>query len=87
MSLSTAMMVARQPPTTAIAMKMILKTTTKRFAALLRLTSVTARADADRLVPARRPSSPPAAELMRVPAYIRRRRLAGRVRQQQAGCR
>jgi len=64
-------------------MKFILNATTKRLAALFRLVHATAhRADvhADRLVPARRPSSPPAADLMRVPAFMRRRRLAGRVR-------
>jgi len=65
---------------TAVAMKFILTSTSKRLAALLRLAHVTARANADRLVPARRPSSPSAADLVRVPAYMRRRRLGGRVR-------
>jgi hypothetical protein len=82
MSLSTAMMAPPQPPITAVAMKMILNATTKRLAALLRLARVTARVDsgAGRFAPAHRPSLPPAADLVRVPAYMRRRRLAGRLR-------
>jgi hypothetical protein len=49
---------------------------------LLRLAHVTVRADAGvgRLAPAHRPTLPPAADLIRVPAYMRRRRLVGRVR-------
>ncbi len=63
-------------------MKMILRTTTKRLAGLLRLARVPARADAgaDRFLPARRPTLPPTVELIRVPAYMRRRRLPGRMR-------
>lgn len=80
MSLSTAMMASPQPPITVDAMKFILRSTTKRLATLLRLAHVTARADADRVVSARRPPSPPAADLVRIPAYMRRRRLAGRLR-------
>jgi hypothetical protein len=45
----------------------------KRLAALLRLAHVTAHADADRLAPARRPSAPPAADLVCVFTYVRRR--------------
>jgi hypothetical protein len=78
MSLSTAMMAA--PPTSHPAMKFILRTTSKRLAALLGMAHVSARADADRFLPARRPSPLPASDLLRVPAYMRRRRLGGRVR-------
>lgn len=57
------------------AMKMILMNyTTKRLAALLRLVPAPTRS-----TPARRPSVPPAADLIRIPAYMRRRRLGGRV--------
>lgn len=82
MSLSTAMMVARQPPVTAVTMKMILRTTTKRVAVLLgQLRTIARRTGArSRRKPARRPPVPPAVELMRVPAYMRRRRLTGRLR-------
>jgi len=80
MSLSTAMMASPQPPITAVAMKMILNATTKRLAALLRLAHAAARADSGRFAPAHRHPLPPAADLVRVPAYMRRRRLGGRVR-------
>jgi hypothetical protein len=80
MSLTAAMMAA--PPTSHPAMKFILRTTTKRLAALLRLARASARANAgtDHRLPARRPTLPPAADLVRIPAYMRRRRLGGRVR-------
>lgn len=70
-------------------MKLTLTTSTKRLAALLRLVQANAhRAEGrDRLVPARRRPSLPAADLMRIPAYLRRRRLAGRMRRQhETGC-
>jgi hypothetical protein len=53
--------------------------TAKRLAAPLRLAHVNVRVDADRLALARRPSTPPAAQRMRAPAYVRRRRFSGRV--------
>jgi len=59
----------------AAAMRMILMNyTTKRLAALLRLV----HAPTTRLTPARRPTVPPAAELVRIPAYMRRCRRTGR---------
>jgi hypothetical protein len=78
MSLSTAMMASAQPPITAVAMKMILNASTKRLAALLRLAHAAARANAGRFAPAHRPPLLPATDLVRVPAYMRRRRLGGR---------
>jgi hypothetical protein len=81
MSLSPAMMVARQPPVTA--MKYILKTTTNRLAAMLGLVRTAVHrsaAGSKRSIPALRPTVPTAAALWRIPAYKRRRRLIGRVR-------
>ena len=81
MSLSAVMMAASQPPVTA--MKMILKTTTKRLAALLGLVRTAAHlspAGSQRSIPALRPTVPTAAALWQIPAYRRRRRLIGQVR-------
>jgi hypothetical protein len=81
MSLSAVTMPARQPPVTA--MKYILKTTTKRLAAMLGLARTAAprtAAGSQRSIPALRPTVPTAAALWRIPAYKRRRRLIGRVR-------
>jgi hypothetical protein len=79
MSLSAVMMAAPQPPVTV--MKYILKTTTKRLAAMLRLVQTTApraAASSKLSIPALRPTVPTAAALWRIPAYKRRRRLLGR---------
>jgi len=81
MSLSAAMMVARQPPVTA--MKYILKTTTKRLATRLGLVQIAAprtAAGTKRSIPALRPTVLTAAAVWRIPAYKRHRRLNGRVR-------
>jgi hypothetical protein len=80
MSLSAAMMVARQPSVTA--MKYILKTTTKRLATMLGLVQTAAprtAAGSKRSIPPLRPTVPTAAAHWRIPAYKRRRRLIGGV--------
>jgi hypothetical protein len=72
MSLSPAMMVARQPPVTA--MKMILKTTTKRLATMLAgmCANVPRREEFDYM---RHRHAPLSTDPSRIPAYLRRRRL------------
>jgi len=68
-------------------MKFILNSTTKRFAALLRLARAIqpATAGIKRVPPVLRPTSPPPADLLRIPAYMRRRRRAAQPHQQRAG--
>lgn len=64
-------------------MKMILKATTKRLAALLGLVRTAAHqsaADSNCSIPALRPTVPTAAAIWRIPAHKRRRRLIGRLR-------
>jgi hypothetical protein len=77
MSLSAVMMAARQPPVTAIAMKMILKATTKRLAALLaHLRGMRAKLPRPgQLEHRRRRQVALPADPLRIPAYLRRRRL------------
>ena len=72
MSLSPAMMVARQPPVTA--MKMILKATTKRLAAMLAgmRANVPRRDEVDYMC---RQHLPLPADPSRIPAYLRRHRV------------
>jgi hypothetical protein len=63
-------------------MKIILTAARKRLAALLRLAPALARrstARPDRSLEARRSTLPLSVDLMRIPAYRRRRRLAGRM--------
>jgi hypothetical protein len=71
------MMAARQPATSAVAMKMILMTTTRRLAAVLAyfrgMHANWPRREG--LVCKRRQHMPLATDPSRIPAYLRRRRL------------
>jgi hypothetical protein len=73
MSPSAVMMAARQPPITALAMKMILKATSKRLASILAgmRANVPRREEVDYRCHRRAPlaTDPP-----RIPAYLRRHR-------------
>jgi hypothetical protein len=82
MSLSAVMMAARQPPVTAVAMKMILRSTTKRLAAALAHFRSTVGANALRREGFEyepRPHALSPTDPSRIPAYLRRRRLALRL--------
>jgi hypothetical protein len=84
MSLSAVMMAARPPPDTAIAMKIILRSTTKRLAAVLaHCRGISAnRPHPEKFEHRRRRHVPLPADPLRIPAYLRRRRLLLRLQPQ-----